>query len=197
MQFPASVNKILTIQKWDRRESQPTQSRKWTWTYNSGVILRVENCYCMTNRFNYLCPCVTTSIIMGDTSDSTQSKHDYVQFVCKKKRFLRTNLEPLPWTQILFSICSTPYHRHPNIKYGRNDCQKGARNFTNQITIKPSRNLEAKSDIVPTLDSEKSELSSKNWLHKIDQLALIHGWSDATKSYYIQAKLSGLVPLST
>lgn len=53
-------------------------------------------------------------------------------------------------------------------------------------------NNPAKNDIVPTFDPEKSDLTSVNWIHKIEQLAIIHGWNDVTKSYYMQSKLSGI-----
>ncbi|XP_044264282.1 uncharacterized protein LOC123011072 [Tribolium madens] len=47
-------------------------------------------------------------------------------------------------------------------------------------------------DIVPPFEPESSEVTSSGWLNKIDQLGLIHGWSDETKSFYMQAKLAGI-----
>lgn len=50
----------------------------------------------------------------------------------------------------------------------------------------------AKHDLVPIFDPEKSSLTAANWLNKIDQLAEIHGWNDANKSFFMQAKLQGI-----
>lgn len=50
----------------------------------------------------------------------------------------------------------------------------------------------AKADIIPVFDPEKSDTSSHQWLAKIEQLAAVHNWSDAIKSYYMQARLGGI-----
>lgn len=58
-----------------------------------------------------------------------------------------------------------------------------------------SSHITAKNDIVPSFDPEKSDITSTNWLHKIEQLGMIHSWDDATKSYYMQSKLSGVAKI--
>ncbi|EFA01452.1 hypothetical protein TcasGA2_TC006998 [Tribolium castaneum] len=50
-------------------------------------------------------------------------------------------------------------------------------------------------DIVPLFDPEASEVTLSGWLNKIDQLGIIHGWSDKTKSFYMQTKLTGIARL--
>ncbi|KAJ2941659.1 hypothetical protein O0L34_g10454 [Tuta absoluta] len=50
----------------------------------------------------------------------------------------------------------------------------------------------AKADIIPIFDPEKNDLESAQWLNKIEQLGAIHNWSDKMKSYFMQARLSGM-----
>lgn len=56
-------------------------------------------------------------------------------------------------------------------------------------------NIMVKADIVPEFDPEKSEIPSLQWLNKIEQLGAIHGWPDHVKSYYMQARLTGLAKM--
>jgi hypothetical protein len=50
-------------------------------------------------------------------------------------------------------------------------------------------------EIIPLFDPEISEITSGNWLSKIDQLGFIHGWDDEAKAFYMQAKLAGIARL--
>jgi hypothetical protein len=57
-----------------------------------------------------------------------------------------------------------------------------------------THNLKA-AEIIPLFDPETSEITSGNWLSKIDQLGFIYGWDDEAKSFYMQAKLAGIARL--
>jgi hypothetical protein len=50
-------------------------------------------------------------------------------------------------------------------------------------------------EIIPLFDPEMSEITSGNWLSKIDQLGFIHGWDDEAKAFYMQAMLAGIARL--
>lgn len=56
-------------------------------------------------------------------------------------------------------------------------------------------NLMVKPEIIPEFDPEKPELPAQQWLNKIEQLGAIHGWNDNVKSYYMQARLTGLAKM--
>lgn len=47
-------------------------------------------------------------------------------------------------------------------------------------------------DVVPKFDPENSEMTTEKWIAVIDQLGAVHGWSNTTKSYYMQTRLSGV-----
>ncbi|CAH1183504.1 unnamed protein product [Ceutorhynchus assimilis] len=67
---------------------------------------------------------------------------------------------------------------------------------TQQSTSRSSSGINfAKSEIVPIFDPEIGDVNSQNWLNKIEQLGMIHHWDDATKSYFMQSKLSGIAKL--
>lgn len=49
-----------------------------------------------------------------------------------------------------------------------------------------------KADLVPLFDPENFEGTALNWLHKIEQIGMINNWSDETKSFCMQSRLTGL-----
>ncbi|KAL1490130.1 hypothetical protein ABEB36_012870 [Hypothenemus hampei] len=52
-----------------------------------------------------------------------------------------------------------------------------------------------RSEMVPLFDPEKGDITSANWVHKIEQLADVHKWDDATKSYIMQTRLKGVAKI--
>lgn len=53
-------------------------------------------------------------------------------------------------------------------------------------------NITAKADVIPIFDPERNDMSASQWLNKIEQLATIHSWTDAMKSYFMQSRLDGM-----
>ncbi|XP_074029681.1 uncharacterized protein isoform X2 [Leptinotarsa decemlineata] len=55
-----------------------------------------------------------------------------------------------------------------------------------------NKSLIVRADCIPEFCPRKSDLSSKKWLDKIEQLAQINGWDDRLKILNMQSRLTGL-----
>ncbi|XP_050298014.1 uncharacterized protein LOC126737249 [Anthonomus grandis grandis] len=50
-------------------------------------------------------------------------------------------------------------------------------------------------ELVPNFDPEAGDINAVTWINKIEQLALIYSWTDLKKSYFLQAKLTGMAKI--
>lgn len=109
---------------------------------------------------------------MSELSSSDEENGRYVRMPIKRRR---KNISESEMDKIVAKKVSEIIKQNNDLLY----------NTSNAKNI-------GKADLVPLFDPENSEISSVNWLHKIEQIGLINNWNEATKSFCMQSRLAGL-----
>lgn len=72
------------------------------------------------------------------------------------------------------------------------EVQKAMRELDDEIPSVTTRKEHRAASLIPEFDPDSEECTTASaWLKKIDQLGEIHGWSETTKSFYLQNRLRG------
>ncbi|KAJ8916423.1 hypothetical protein NQ315_014635 [Exocentrus adspersus] len=112
--------------------------------------------------------------------DSSDSDHDpqVGRYVVpqKKKRRLDETISISEMNRLVAEKVSEILKTNPSLPKSNNNSEK----------------YKEKAELLPLFDPENSCVTALNWLHKIEQIGMINGWNDETKSFCMQSRLAGL-----